>query len=71
MKNYVLVFVVGKGICMKLDIFKVVFLILRKLMIEYIVENIEKLSVEEIYFVLGYKREVVEGIVKDCVKYVY
>ena len=40
-------------------------------MIEYIVENIEKSSVEEIYLVLGYKREVVEDIIKDRAKYVY
>lgn len=71
MKNYALVLAAGKGTRMKSDIPKVAFPILRKPMIEYIVENIEKSSVEEIYLVLGYKREVVEGIVKDRAKYVY
>ena len=71
MKNYALVLAAGKGTRMKSDIPKVAFPILRKPMIEYIVENIEKSSVEEIYLVLGYKREVVEDIIKDRAKYVY
>ncbi|WP_264229485.1 bifunctional UDP-N-acetylglucosamine diphosphorylase/glucosamine-1-phosphate N-acetyltransferase GlmU [Acholeplasma laidlawii] len=71
MKNYALVLAAGKGTRMKTDIPKVAFPILRKPMIEYIVENIEKSSVEEIYLVLGYKREVVEDIIKDRAKYVY
>lgn len=71
MKNYALVLAAGKGTRMKSDIPKVAFPILRKPMIEYIVENIEKSSVEEIYLVLGYKREIVEDIIKDRAKYVY
>lgn len=71
MKNYALVLAAGKGTRMKSDIPKVAFPILRKPMIEYIVENIEKSSIEEIYLVLGYKREVVEDIIKDRAKYVY
>jgi bifunctional UDP-N-acetylglucosamine pyrophosphorylase/glucosamine-1-phosphate N-acetyltransferase len=71
MKNYALVLAAGKGTRMKSDIPKVAFPILRKPMIEYIVENIEKSVVDEIYLVLGYKREIVEDIMKDRTKYVY
>jgi len=71
MKNYALVLAAGKGTRMKSDIPKVAFPILRKPMIEYIVENIEKSVVDDIYLVLGYKREIVEDIVKDRAKYVY
>src|SRR5690606_31956935 len=71
MKNYALVLAAGKGTRMKSETPKVAFPILRKPMIEYIVENIEKSVVDEIYLVLGYKREVVQEIVKDRAKYVY
>ncbi|WP_025725319.1 bifunctional UDP-N-acetylglucosamine diphosphorylase/glucosamine-1-phosphate N-acetyltransferase GlmU [Acholeplasma granularum] len=71
MKKYALVLAAGKGTRMKTDIPKVAFPILRKPMIEYIVENIEKSVVDDIYLVLGYKREVVEDILKNRAKYVY
>lgn len=71
MKNYALVLAAGKGTRMKTDIPKVAYPILRKPIIEYIVENIEKSVVEEIYLVLGYKREMVQDIIKDRAKYVY
>src|SRR5690554_6622000 len=71
MKNYALVLAAGKGTRMKSDIPKVAFPILRKPMIEYIIENIEKSVIDDIYLVLGYKREVVEDIVKSRAKYVY
>src|SRR5690606_5026136 len=71
MKNYALVLAAGKGTRMKSETPKVAFPILRKPMIEYIVENIEKSVVDETYLVLGYKREVVQDILKDRAKYVY
>ena len=71
MKNYALVLAAGKGTRMKSEIPKVAFPILRKPMIEYIVENIEKSVIDDIYLVLGYKREVVEDILKERAKYVY
>ncbi|MBN3489981.1 bifunctional UDP-N-acetylglucosamine diphosphorylase/glucosamine-1-phosphate N-acetyltransferase GlmU [Acholeplasma equirhinis] len=71
MKNYALVLAAGKGTRMKSETPKVAFPILRKPMIEYIVENIEKSVVDETYLVLGYKREIVQDILKDRAKYVY
>ena len=71
MKNYALVLAAGKGTRMKSEIPKVAFPILRKPMIEYIVENIEKSVIDDIYLVLGYKREVVEDILKERAKYIY
>ncbi|VEU83271.1 bifunctional UDP-N-acetylglucosamine diphosphorylase/glucosamine-1-phosphate N-acetyltransferase GlmU [Acholeplasma hippikon] len=71
MKNYALVLAAGKGTRMKSETPKVAFPILKKPMIEYIVENIEKSVIDEIYLVLGYKREVVQEIIGDRAKYVY
>ncbi len=71
MKNYALVLAAGKGTRMKSEIPKVAFPILRKPMIEYIVENIRNSVVDETYLVLGYKREIVEDLLKKQVKYIY
>lgn len=71
MKKYALVLAAGKGTRMRTDVPKVAFPILKKPMIEYIVENIEKSEVEETYLVLGYRREVVEDILGSRAKYVY
>ncbi|CCV64102.1 Bifunctional protein GlmU UDP-N-acetylglucosamine pyrophosphorylase [Alteracholeplasma palmae J233] len=71
MKNYALVLAAGKGTRMKTDIPKVAFPILKKPMIEYIVENIEKSVVDETVLVLGYKREYIEEILGNRSSYVY
>lgn len=71
MKKYALILAAGKGTRMKSETPKVSFPILKKPMIEYIVENIEKSVIDETYLVLGYKREVVKEIIKDRAKYVY
>ncbi|MFA5692421.1 MAG: bifunctional UDP-N-acetylglucosamine diphosphorylase/glucosamine-1-phosphate N-acetyltransferase GlmU [Acholeplasmataceae bacterium] len=70
-KNYALVLAAGKGTRMKTDIPKVAYPILKKPIIEYIVENIEKSIIDETYLILGYKKEVVEDIIKDRAKYIY
>ncbi|CDR30501.1 Bifunctional protein GlmU [Acholeplasma oculi] len=71
MKRYALVLAAGKGTRMKTETPKVAFPILKKPMIEYIVENIEKSVVDDIYLVVGYQHEVVEGLIKDRAGYIY
>lgn len=71
MKNYALILAAGKGTRMKSETPKVAFPILKKPMIQYIIENIENSIIDETYLVLGYKKEVVEEILKDRAKYVY
>jgi bifunctional UDP-N-acetylglucosamine pyrophosphorylase/glucosamine-1-phosphate N-acetyltransferase len=71
MKKYALVLAAGKGARMRTEMPKCAFPILKKPMISYIVENIEKSSIDEIYVVVGHEKDVVEDILKDRVQYAY
>ncbi len=66
-----IVLAAGKGTRMKTELPKCAFPILKKPMIEYIVENIEKSILDETVMVIGHKREVFETLLKDRVQYVY
>lgn len=71
MKNYAIVLAAGKGTRMKTELPKCAFPILKKPMIEYIVENIETSVVDEIICVVGYKKEYLQDLLKDRVKYAF
>ncbi len=71
MKNYAIVLAAGKGTRMKTKLPKCAFPILKKPMIEYIVENIEKSVVDEIICVVGYKKEYLEELLDGRVDYAY
>ena len=69
MKKYALILAAGKGTRMRTELPKCAFPILGKPMIEYIVENIEKTDIDEIIAIVGHKKEVIQGILKDRVQY--
>jgi len=69
MKKYALILAAGKGTRMRTDLPKVAFPILKKPMISYIVENIEKSSIDEIVAIVGHKKEVVMDLLGDRVTY--
>ncbi len=66
-----IVLAAGKGTRMKTDLPKCAFPILKKPMIEYIVENIEKSIIDETVMVIGHKREVFEEMLNGRVDFVY
>ncbi len=70
MKNYAIVLAAGKGTRMKTDLPKCAFPILKKPMIKYIHENIEKSIIDETIVVVGYQKEVLMDILQDSVSYV-
>ncbi len=68
MKTYALVLAAGKGTRMKSEIPKCAFPILRKPIIQYIVEKFEQIKmIEEIVLVVGYKKETFFEILGDRV----
>ena len=69
MKKYALILAAGKGTRMRTELPKVAFPILKKPMIEYIVENIEKSSIDEIVAIVGHKKELVQELLGDRVTY--
>ncbi|MBU1141487.1 MAG: bifunctional UDP-N-acetylglucosamine diphosphorylase/glucosamine-1-phosphate N-acetyltransferase GlmU [Firmicutes bacterium] len=69
MKKYALILAAGKGTRMRTEMPKCSFPILKKPMISYIIENIEKSSIDEICVVVGHKKDVIEEILKDRVIY--
>ncbi|MCR3905745.1 MAG: bifunctional UDP-N-acetylglucosamine diphosphorylase/glucosamine-1-phosphate N-acetyltransferase GlmU [Tenericutes bacterium] len=69
MKKYALILAAGKGTRMRTELPKCAFPILKKPMIEYIIENIEKSMIDETIVVVGHKKEVMEDILKDRVNY--
>lgn len=70
MKHYAIVLAAGKGTRMKTDLPKCAFPILKKPMIKYIHENIEKSVIDETTVVVGYQREVLMNVLGDSVNYV-
>ncbi len=69
MKNYAIVLAAGKGTRMKTELPKCAFPILKKPMIQYIHENIEKSMIDETTVVVGYQKEILMGILGDKVNY--
>jgi bifunctional UDP-N-acetylglucosamine pyrophosphorylase/glucosamine-1-phosphate N-acetyltransferase len=70
MKKYALILAAGKGTRMKTELPKCAYPLIRKPMIAYIVENIRNSkSIDEIIVVVGHKREVIQDILGDTVKY--
>lgn len=69
MKKYALILAAGKGTRMRTELPKVAFPILKKPMISYIVENLEKSTIDEIVAIVGHKKEVVMDILGDRVTY--
>lgn len=70
MKNYAIVLAAGKGTRMKTELPKCAFPILKKPMIKYIHENIEKSMIDETTVVVGYQKEVLMDVLEDRVQYV-
>lgn len=70
MTKNALILAAGKGTRMKRDIPKCIFPILKKPMIEYILEEIEASDIENSYVVVGHKKDDVKNILKDRVVYV-
>lgn len=57
---------------MNLDIPKCSLNLLDKPLIEYLYDSVSKIKdIDNIYSVVGYKKEIIEGILKDKVKYIY
>ena len=71
MKNFALVLAAGKGTRMKTEMPKCAFPILKKPMIEYIIENIEESVVDETVAVIGYQKEIFEEMLDGRVKFAY
>ncbi len=69
MKKYALILAAGKGTRMRTEMPKCAFPILKKPMISYIIENIERSSIDEICVVVGHKKDVIEEILGDRVSY--
>jgi len=69
MKKYALILAAGKGTRMRTEMPKCAFPILKKPMISYIVENIEKSIIDEICVVVGHKKDVIEEILGNRVTY--
>lgn len=68
-KTYALVLAAGKGTRMKVEMPKCAYPILKKPMIEYIIEKLEKTAIDEIVVVVGHKKDVLVDILGDRVKY--
>jgi len=69
MKKYALILAAGKGTRMRTELPKCAFPIMKKPMIEYIIENIEKSSIDETVVIVGHKKEVLEDLLGDRVTY--
>jgi len=71
MKKYALILAAGKGTRMRTDKPKCAFPILKKPMIEYIIENIEKSTIDETVVIVGHKQGVLKDILGDRVAYAH
>ena len=69
MKKYAIILAAGKGTRMRTELPKCAFPILKKPMIEYIIENLEKTMIDEIIVVVGHKKEVIQELLGTRVKY--
>lgn len=69
MKKYAIILAAGKGTRMRTELPKCAYPILKKPMIEYIIENLERSMIDEIIVVVGHKKEVIQEILGTRVKY--
>lgn len=69
MKNFAIILAAGKGTRMKSELPKCAFPILKKPMIEYILENVERSVIDETTLVVGHKKEVFYDMLNDRVAY--
>ena len=69
MKNYAIVLAAGKGTRMKTELPKCAFPILKKPMIEYIMENVEKSVIDETIVVVGHQKEIFYNLLSDRVHF--
>ena len=70
MTHNALILAAGKGTRMKTELPKTLFPILKKPMIEYILDEVEKTSIKNIYLVVGHKKELLKEKLKERVHYV-
>ena len=71
MNKHALVLAAGKGTRMKTKLPKCAFPILKKPMIEYIIESLEASSIDETCVVVGHQRKVIENILDGRVSFAY
>lgn len=69
MKRYGLILAAGKGTRMQTDLPKCAYPILKKPMIEYIVDEMDESVIDDITVVVGHKKEVLEDILKSRVSF--
>ncbi|VEU79992.1 bifunctional UDP-N-acetylglucosamine diphosphorylase/glucosamine-1-phosphate N-acetyltransferase GlmU [Haploplasma axanthum] len=69
MKTYGLILAAGKGTRMQSELPKCAYPILRKPMIEYIVENMEKSMIDDVVVIVGHKKEYLIDLLGDRVSY--
>lgn len=70
MSNYAIILAAGKGTRMKSQLPKCAFPILKKPMIEYILENVEKSVIDEATLIVGHQKEVFYEMLEDRVHFV-
>ena len=70
MTNHALILAAGKGTRMKSELPKTLFPILKKPMIEYILDEVEKTPIQNTWLVVGHKKELLKDQLKDRVNYV-
>lgn len=71
MKNYAIVLAAGKGTRMKTQLPKCAFPILKKPMIEYIMENIEQSVIDETTLVIGHQKQIFIDMLGDRVHFAH
>ena len=69
MDKHVIILAAGKGTRMKTDLPKCAFPFCGKPMVEYIVDNCNKVGVDSINVVIGYKKEQIIDVLKGKVQY--
>ncbi|MFP4078048.1 MAG: bifunctional UDP-N-acetylglucosamine diphosphorylase/glucosamine-1-phosphate N-acetyltransferase GlmU [Candidatus Izemoplasmataceae bacterium] len=71
MNKYALILAAGKGTRMKTKLPKCAFPILKKPMIEYIIESVEASSIDETCVVVGHQREVIQDLLEGRASFAY
>lgn len=71
MKNYAIILAAGKGTRMKTALPKCAYPLLKKPMIEYILESVEKSKIENKIVVVGHEKEVFEEMLSKRVTFAY